>query len=101
MWFYRSLMRISWVKKLLNEKEFQMKIMERSPLIIIRKRQLNFVGCAPVRKDWLEKLVLDGKIKGRRQRERQRLKHMDGFSSAVGCSVIEVFWCAGDRIGFR
>ena len=58
-------MRISWVKKLSNEKVLQMVKVERSLLISIIKRQLNFVGHA-VRMERLEKLVLKGKIKGRK-----------------------------------
>ena len=48
----------------------------------------------------VEKLVLEGKIKRRRQRGRQGLKHMDGLASAVGCSVVEVLQCVGDPICF-
>ena len=61
----RGRKRMSWVKKLSNEKVLQMVKMDRSLLIAIKKRQLNFVGHA-VRKEGLEKLVLEGKIEGRR-----------------------------------
>ena len=66
MRFYRRIMRISWVKKLSNEKVLQMVKMEVSLPITIRKRQLNFVGHV-VRKEGLEKLVQEGKIKGRQR----------------------------------
>ena len=69
IWFYRRIRRISWVKKLLNGKELQMVKMERSLLIIIGKKQLNFVGHV-ARKEGLERLVMEGKIQGRRQRGR-------------------------------
>ena len=45
--------------------------------------------------------MLKGKIKGRRQRGRQRLKPIEGLTSALGCSVVKVLRCAGDWIGFR
>ena len=61
-------MRISWVKQLSNEKVLQMVKMERSMLKTIRKRQLKFVGHV-VRKNGLEKLVLEGKIEGKKTRE--------------------------------
>jgi len=100
MWLYRRMMRISWIKKVSNEKVLQMVKKERSLLRTIRKRQLKFVGHV-IRKEGLEKLILEGKIEGKRQRGRQRLRYMDGLASAVGCSVVEVLRRAGDRIGFR
>ena len=74
--------------------------MERDLLVTIRKRQLKFVGHI-MRKGGLEKLVLEGKVAGARQRGRRRLNFIGGLASAVGCSAAEVLRRAADRTGFR
>ena len=56
------MLRISWTKKLSNEKVLEVVNKERSLLVTIRKRQLNFMGHI-MRKNVLEKLI-EGKIEG-------------------------------------
>ena len=100
MWCYRRMMRISWVKKISNKCVLKIVGMERDLLVTIRKRQLKFVGHI-MRKGGLEKLVLEGKVAGTRQRGRRRLNFIGGLASAVGCSAVEVLRRAADRTGFR
>lgn len=101
MWFYRKMLRISWVKKLSNEKVLKLVKEDRSLLVTIRKRQLSFMGHV-MRKNGLERLVIEGKIEGKRQRGRQRMTFLEGLASAAGCKVIELLRCAGgDRIGLK
>ena len=45
--------------------------------------------------------MLEGKIKGKRQRGRKRLNYMEGLALAAGCGVVDVLWRVGDRVGFR
>ena len=100
IWCYRRMLRISWVKKISNERVLEMVNMIRDLLITIRQRQLRFVGHV-ARKNGIEKLVLEGKVAGQRQRGRRRLNFMGGLASAVGCSAVEVIRRTGDRNGFR
>jgi len=100
MWCYRRMARISWVKRISNERVLEMVDIERSLLVTIRKRQLRFVGHVE-RKGGLEKLVLEGRIEGRRSRGRRRLNYMGGLSLAAGCGAVDVLRRTGDRIGFR
>ena len=72
----------------------------RSLVMTIRKRQLRFVGHVE-RKGGLEKLVLEGKIKGKRQRGRKRLDFMEGLALAAGRSAVTVLQQTGDRVGFK
>ena len=74
--------------------------MARNLVMTIRKRQLRFVGHIE-RKRGLEKLVLEGKIKGKRQRGRKRLDYMEGLALAAGCGAVDVLRRVGDRVGFR
>ena len=91
---------MSWVKRISNEQILEMVGMERSLVMTIRKRQLRFVGYLE-RKGGLEKLVLEGKIKGKRQRGRKRLDFMEGLALAAGCSAVTVLQQTGDRVGFK
>ena len=63
--------------------------MERSLLVVIRRRQLQFVGQV-VRKGGLEKLMLEVKIGGKRQRGRQGLRYLEGLELAAGCGVLDI-----------
>ena len=94
------MMRISWVKKISNEFVPEMVKMRRDLLVTIRKRQLKFVGHV-MRKGRLEKLVLEGKVAGKRLRGRRRLNFMGGLASAVGCGTVAVLRRVADWVGFR
>ena len=98
MWCYHKMIRISWLKKISNERVLDMVGIERSLLVAIRKRQLKFVGHV-VRNEGLEKLVLEGKINGKRQQGRQLLKYLEGLVLATGCGAI-LQW-AEDHADFR
>ena len=97
---FRRMMRISWVKRISNECVLEMIGMPRSLMVTIKRRQLKFVGHV-VRKGGFQKLVLEGKINGKRQPGRRRLNYMEGLASATGCSAVEILRQAGDRDGFR
>ena len=75
--------------------------MERRLLVAIRRRQLKFAGHV-IRKGGLEKLVLEGKINGKRQRGRQRLKYLEGLASATGYGgAVDILRRADGRASFR
>ena len=44
MWFLRRMMRISWVKKMTNERVMELANTKRNLLTTIRKRQIEFIG---------------------------------------------------------
>ena len=69
-------------------------------MYVIRRRQLKFVGHV-MRKGGLEKLVLEGKINGKRQRGRQRLKYLEGLASATEYGAVDILRRVDDRVGFR
>ena len=94
------MMRMSRVKRISNEQILEIVGTESSLVMTIRKRQLRFVGHVE-RKGGLEKLVLEGKIKGKRQRRRKRLDFMEGLALAAGCSAVTVLRQTGDRVGFK
>ena len=48
-----------------------------------------------VRKGGLEKLVLEGKMDGRRSRGRKGQNYMEGLALAAGCGALDVFAACG------
>ena len=83
MWFYRRIMRISWVDHVSNERVLQRAGARREMLTSIRKRQLRFLGHV-MREEQLESVCLMGKVDGRRGRGRPRIKFVDGLARVVG-----------------
>ncbi|GFN85306.1 endonuclease-reverse transcriptase [Plakobranchus ocellatus] len=69
MWFIRGMLRISWTEKKSNEVVLKEANFERSLIKTIRQRQLQFLGHMCRHKD-LERLVITGKIEGKRNRQR-------------------------------
>ena len=78
MWFYRRMLRISWVARVTNEEVLRRAGVGRELMGTIRERQLKFLGHV-IREDDLEKTVLMGRIAGRRARGRQRIKYLDSL----------------------
>ena len=74
------------MERISNERVLEMIAMRRSLLATIRKRQLKYAGRS-VRKGRIAKLVLEGKIPGKRQRGRRR-NFLGGLASDVGCGEV-------------
>ena len=83
MWFYRRMLKISWVDRISNEEVLRRVNMPRTMLKVIRKRQMNFLGHV-IRKEKIEHLCLTGKVEGTRARGRQRIKYMDTIIEEIG-----------------
>ena len=82
LWFYRRMLKVSWTKHVTNE-EILKRVGNPDRLMdVIRDRQLRFLGHV-IRQDGVEKLALTGKIEGKRDRGRQRLKYIDQFGVTI------------------
>ena len=86
MWFYRRMLKVSWVDRVSNEIVLQRVGAGRELLKCIRKRQLRFLGHV-MREEQLESVCLTGKIEGRRGRGRPRIKFVDGLARAAGTNL--------------
>ena len=71
MWILRRMLRITWKDKKSNKEVLKMAKTERSLLQIIKKRKMVYFGHI-IRRNTLQRQLLEGKITGKRGRGRPR-----------------------------
>ena len=90
-------MRVPWIARKSNQSILK----EISPGCsleeLMLKLKLQYSGHLMRRADSLEKTLMLGKIEGRRQRERQRIRCLDGISDSMGMGLGELRELVMDR----
>ena len=86
MWFFRRMLKISWVEHQSNEEVLRKAKAERSLIRTIRERQMKFMGHI-MRKEMLENLTLTGRIEGKRSRGRPRLTYLGSLKCHIEKSI--------------
>ena len=90
-------MRVPWIARKSNQSILK----EISPGCsleeLMLKLKLQYSGHLMRRADSLEKTLMLGKIEGRRKRERQRIRCLDGISDSMGMGLGELRELVMDR----
>lgn len=100
MWVFRRILKIPWTDKKTNAQVLQMIGQERTLWKDIKKRKVRFLGHL-LRHQSLQKQLLEGMIKGKRKKGRQRLKWMDNITKWTHLSYADCAREAQDRDWWR
>ena len=80
-------MRVPWKARRSNQSILKEISPEYSLEGLMLKLKLQYFGHLMLRVDSLEKTLMLGKIEGRRRRERQRMRWLDGISDSMDMSL--------------
>ena len=87
LWCWRRLLRVPWTAKRSNQSILR----ETSPGCslegLMLKRKLQYFGHLMRRTDSLAKILMLGKIEGRRRRGQQRIRWLDGITDLIDMSL--------------
>ena len=90
LWCWRRLLRVPWTARRSNQsilKEIDPGISLEGMML---KLKLQYIGHLMRRVDSLEKTLMLGGIGGRRRRERQRIRWLDGITDSMDVSLSEL-----------
>ena len=82
LWCWRRLLRVPWAPRISNQSILKEISPEYSLEGLILKLKLQYFGHLMQRTDSLEKTLMLGKIEGRRRREQQRMRWLDGITDS-------------------
>ena len=87
LWCWRRLLKVPWTTRRSNQSILKEISPEFSLEGLMLKPKLQYFGHLMRRSDSLEKTLILGKTEGRRRRERQRMRWLDGITDSMDISL--------------